>query len=348
LLRGEPLTGSRDPAPLPDTDVLGLDDDMRRFVASHVNPRASREMRLRQLLDAVMGGGSFGVDYEERTYTAAETFRRRVANCLSFTSMFVALGREAGLNVSFQEVDIPPDWSRDGASLVLNQHIDALVRDGDGRDRVVDFNIEDFRSSYDRRRVSDARALAHFYNNRAVEHMQSGDTIGALRHFRRALGHDAAFTPAWINLGSLYLRNGEPEWALSAWQHALALRPGESVALSNLERLHRQQGRFELADELRGRIERHRMRNPYYRYFLARQAFEERDYGAAIAHLEFAAREKRDEDQFAALLGLSYLRQGNLSSARRWLARAEAVAGDEQSRRNYHGKLAKLRQSGPG
>ena len=46
--------------------------------------------------------------------------------------------------------------------------------------RIVDFNIDNFRSSYDRRRISDARLLAHYYNNVAVERMQAGDAAAAL------------------------------------------------------------------------------------------------------------------------------------------------------------------------
>jgi tetratricopeptide (TPR) repeat protein len=343
LLRAAPLTGVADPAPLPDAELLVVDADMRRFVAEHVSARASRATRLRELLDAVIGSGRFRLDYGDSTLTAAEAFHRREANCLSFTSLFVALAREVGLEANFQEVDIPPDWTLEGGSLVLNRHVDVVVRDDAGRDRVIDFQIEDFRASYDRRRVSDARGFAHYYSNLGVERMQAGDRLGALAYFRKALGADGRFVPAWVNLGSLYLRAGHPDFALASWQHALALDPGEAVALSNLERLHRQQGRTALADEIAGRLEHHRMRNPWYRYFLAQQAYGRGEYDAAIAHLERALREKRGEDRFAALLALSYLGRGDRAAARRWLARAEEIAADDESRRRYQGKLEKLR-----
>lgn len=342
LLRAAPLTGSVDPAPLADAPLLAVDADMRRFVADHVSAHASRATRLRELVDAVMGNARFELGYGDATLTAAEAFHRREANCLSFTALFVALAREAGLEASFQEVDIPPDWNLEGGSLVLNRHVDVVVRDDAGRDRVIDFEVEDFRTSYDRRRVSDARGFAHYYSNLGVERMQAGDRLGALARFRKALGADAGFTPAWVNLGSLYLRAGYADLALSSWQHALALDPGETVALSNLERLYRQQGRSALADEIAHRLERHRMRNPYYRYFLAQQAYARGEYDAAIEHLERAQREKRSEDRFAALLGLSYLGRGDRAAARRWLARAQALAADDESRRRYQGKLEKL------
>lgn len=348
LLAAESLFGAAELAPVPDADVLGLDADMRRFVAGHVNRRAPAERRLRQLLDAVIGEARLGVEYNERTYTAAETFRARQANCLSFTNLIVALGREAGLDVRFQEVDVPPDWSRAGDTLVLNRHIDALVTHLGGRDQVVDFNMRDFRTSYDRRVVSDARALAHYHTNLAVERMQAGNTADAVRHFRKAVAQDAGFTPAWVNLGTLYLREGQPRWAGAAWRHALALDPGEQVALSNLERLERDSGNLAAAEALDGMIRRHRMMNPYYRYHLAQEAFDDGDYDAAVGHLKFALRSKRNEDRFMALLGLAYLRQGDEVAARAWLARAAEVADDEGQRAQYHSKLEMLARIGAG
>jgi len=344
ILRAEPLTGAADPAPLPDAEALGLDGDMRRFVAEHVSMSASRDRRLRQLLGAVIGSDVLAVEYGERTYTAAEAFRLRKANCLSFTNMFIALGRQAGLEVSYQEVDIPPDWSQSGDMLVLNRHVNAVVRINDGGDHVVDFNMADFRSSYERRRISDARAMAHFYSNIGVERLQAREPIEALRYFRKAIEQDAGFAPAWINLGILYVRAGAPDFARAAWWHSLELSPGDQVAMSNLERLYRRQGDLGMADDLRGRIESYRMRNPYYRFYLARLAYDQEDYDTAIGHLKFAVRERKTEDRFLALLGLSYLHRGDRDAARRWITRAAEVAEDGEMRSGYHSKLELLQR----
>jgi Flp pilus assembly protein TadD len=326
-------------------DMLALDENMRAFVATHVDRRAGAARRLRQLLDGLATSGLFSIDYDDRTYTAAETFHRRSGNCLSFTSMFVALAREARLEVAFREVDIPLDWSRSGESFVLNRHIDAMVRLGNGREQVVDFNIEDFRAAYDHRPVSDARAYAHLHSNLGVEAMQGGDESRAAAHFREAVGHDPHYAPAWVNLGVLLLRADRPASAEAAWRQALRIRPDEAVALSNLERLYRQAGDVAAADELRGRIERHRLRNPYFRYHLAQRAYASRDYPLAIAHLRYAVRRKKHEDRFYALLGMSYLRSGDGKAAQRWMARAAEVAADEDLQRRYHSKLELLRQA---
>ncbi len=348
LLSARPLTGDGDLPQLPDADVLGLDAGMRDFVARHVDTSLSPERRLVQLLAAVIGDARFGVVYNHRTYTAAEAFHLREANCLSFTNMFIALAREARIPVRYQEVDVPPDWSVSGDMLVLSRHINVLVASRNAGDRVVDFNMADFHSAYDRRVIADTRARAHYYSNLGAERLQALQPLVAAAYFRKAIIEDAAFAPAWVNLGAVYLREGHPDWAQAAWWQALAVSPGEPAAISNLERVYRQEGRVELADDLRRRIQRHRAQNPYYRYYLAQQAFDAGQYAAAIGHLRFAVRANKSEDRFMALLGLSYLRQGDLRSARRWLAEAEAVADDTQQREHYHGKLELLQKINAG
>lgn len=348
LLAAAPLVAGGELPPLPEDDLLALDEPMRRFVAGHIDRGRTHDGRLAQLLAAVIGDAKFGIVYNERTHTAAEAFRRREANCLSFTAMFVALAREAGVEASFQEVDVPPDWTLGTDLFVLNRHVNALAPSRSGPDRVVDFDMADFRAAYDRRVIPDSRARAHYHSNLGVERLQAGEVLPALAHFRRALAEDPTFAPAWVNLGVLYLREGHPDWARAAWWQAVAVAPDEDVAISNLERSYRQAGRVAEADALLERIRQFRQGNPYYRYHLAQRALEEGDVDGAIAHLRFAVREKPMEDRFLALLGLSYLRRGDVDRARRWLAQAEAVAEDAGARERYHGKLERLRRSGPG
>lgn len=348
LLEGQPLTGGIEPAPLPATDILGLDDDMRRFVAGHVPDGGPDQWRLRLLLKALLRNANERIEYDDHTYTAAEAFHLRRANCLGYTNLFVALARDAGLAVHFQEVDVPPDWSRSAAGFVQSRHVNTLVTAGDGSERVVDFNLPDFRASYPRRVISDARAAAHFYSNIGVERMEAGNTTGALLNFRKAIALDDTFDAAWINLGALYSRNGHREHAEAAWRHVLELEPRAYIAMSNLERLYRHTGRLAAADRLADRIERFRNANPYWRFHLAGNAFGRGDYPGAIGHLKAAIREKPDDDRFYALMALAYERQGDTAKAREWMARAESVAADGQLKDHYHGKLERLKSAALG
>ena len=346
LLAGAPLIGdAQDSAAIvDDEEVLAVSTEMLDFLKTNVHRRATNQVKLQELIDAIISADTFGLEFDEKTRTASETFRLRQGNCLSFSNLFVAMARDVGLKASFQEVDLPPDWSLDNDVFVLNRHVNVQLDLGWLGDHVVDFNIDDFRTSYDTRTISDTRALAHYYNNKGVEHMQAGDTASALSNFRKAIAdNDRRFSPAWTNLGTLYRRNGYPAYAEAAYLQALRADTGDSVAMSNLTRLYERQGDAERAAVFRKKVARHRNQNPYYRFNLAREAYSVQDYDSAIGHLKYAARKKKNEDQFYFLLGMSYLQKGDERAARRWLARAEKVAASDASKRRYSSKIDRLR-----
>jgi len=341
VLAGKPFVGNNliSPVIIDTSDILAVDDDMRRFIDQFVGRQDRRQLRLEQLVRAIISDGNFGLKYDESTRTAAETFAARSGNCLSFTNMFVAMARDAGLEVSYQEVDIPPNWSLQGDTYVLNRHVNVYIKLTGDREHVIDFNIDDFRSTYSRRRISDQRAFAHYFSNKGVEKIQSGIQAEAFAMFRIAINLDPNLAPAWSNLAALYNRAGEPAYAEAAYLEALRLEPRQLVSMSNLSRIYKAQGNNQLAAYYRDQVHRHRQQNPYYRYYLARQAFLIRDYDTAISNLEDAIHRKEWEDSFYFLLGLSYLQKGDEKQARKWLNKAEEVAQSDALKRNYQSKI---------
>jgi len=342
VLRGIPLTGQENPEPLDDIDVLALNAKMLAFVNQNVTPEKHKTLKLHKLLSGIINQQTFGLKYDTTTRTASETFDEKLGNCLSFTNMFIAMAREAGLSAQYQEVDIPPDWTRAGDTFILNRHVNVVVDLGQAGEQVVDFNIDDFRTSYDRRTVPDERALAHYYNNLGVERLQDHQNVAALRFFRKAIDSDHQFAPVWSNMGALYSRAGYLEYAEAAYLHALAINPRELVAMSNLGRLYESQGKEQLAKGYNKRANRHRMRNPYFRYHLAREAYLAEDYDIAIGHLKYAVWKKKNEDTFYFLMGLSHLQKGDEATAARWLKKAGQVTEDDGLQRKYHSKLEML------
>ncbi len=335
------------PALVAEDEVLALSSEMRDFLDTHVARSGSGNLKLRQLASAIIGADTFGLVYDETTRTASETFRARRGNCLSFSNMFVAMARDVGLNVQYQEVDIPPDWTLDKDTYVLSRHVNVFVDLGTAGTRVVDFNIGDFKTSYEMRKISDTRALAHYYNNIGVERMQAGDAASALACFRRAIAVDnRRFSPAWTNLGTLYLRNNHPAHAEAAYLQALKTDEWDLVAMSNLARLYERLGDRERAAAYQKRVLYHRWRNPYYRYELARQAYLAQHYDAAISHLKYAIRQRPNEDEFYFLMSLSYREKGDARAARRWLARAEEVAATDALKRKYASEIDTLLRPG--
>lgn len=344
LLAGAPFSRVQNgPDLVEEEEVLAVSGEMRLFLNTNVHRKAGSQVKLWELIDAIINEGDFGFEFEGETRTASETFRLRRGNCLSFSNMFAAMARYVGLEARYQEVDIPPDWTFQGDVFLLNRHVNVSVDLGSLGPHVVDLNIDDFRTSYDTRTISDKRALAHYFNNLGVESMQAGDTASALGYFRRAIAdNDRQFSPAWTNLGTLYLRNGHPAHAEAAYLMALKVDGKDMVAMSNLAGLYEQQGDEERAAIYRKRVTDHRRKNPYYRYQRARDAYVVGDYGAAISHLKYAIRKQTNEDEFYFLLGKCYLKKGDERAAQRWLAKAEKVAATDALKDRYSSKLELL------
>jgi Flp pilus assembly protein TadD len=344
LLEGVPLGGPQDlPGLVTNEEVLALSPEAKAFLDENVRQKTTIGVRMNALIDAIIDEETFGLVFDEKTRTASELFEIRRGNCLSFSNMFVAMARYVNLEASFQEVRIPPDWSLNNDVFVLNRHVNVFVDLGPLDDHVVDFNIDDFKSSYDMHKISDARARAHYFNNMGVEHMQAGDTASALGYYRKALAeNDRQFSPAWTNLGTLYSRNGHPSYAEAAYLLALKVDSGDLVAMSNLAGFYRQQGNTARADLYRKKVMDHRRKNPYYRYQRALDAYTAEDYSLAVSHLKYAIRQKKNEDEFYFLLGMCYLKKGDERAAKRWLAKAENVAATDALKNRYSSKLEML------
>lgn len=338
LLEASPLAGDLHPEELSEIDILEITPEMRTFLDDHVRGSNSPGERSRLLGFAVMGEGTFRLIYDESTRTAAETFRDRRGNCLSFTNMFVAMARYLGLNARYQEVEVPPDWSLSGESFLLSKHVNVSLRFGQD-EMIVDFNLYDFKIDFDHEIISDKRARAHYFNNLGVEYLLADDRARALAHFRQSLREDESFGPAWINLGILHSREGYLEYAEAAYLLALQADRLDLVAMSNLANLYEQAGLPELAAAYEKRVQAHRMQNPYYRYQLAQEAVIAGDYDAAIEHLEQAIRQREQEGRFYFLMSVSYLMSGDRHEAERWLEKAQAVAEAHADRQRYNSKL---------
>jgi Flp pilus assembly protein TadD len=339
LLDRSPLAMDSEFEDISQVDILELSPEMIAFVAEHTVQSRSSEAKLRNLIYAIMGSGDFEIIFDEKTRTARETFEDRRGNCFSFTSMFVAMARQVGLDAHYQEVEIPPLWSFVGQSFLLNQHINVHVRLGSSDVQVVDFNIIDFHASGATRVITDTRARAHYFNNIGAESMLGGDIQLALANFRQSLLEDTSFSPAWVNLGSLYRRDGYPGYAEAAYLRGLDAEQDNLVAMSNLANLYAAEGHAELAALYLEKVKQHRQKNPFYQFQLAIESFGGGDYEAAIKYTKSAIRLRDDEPRFYSLLSLSYLMSGDRDQALRWMEKAASVAAPDAERTRYQSKL---------
>ena len=345
LLDANPIVAGVQLPDLSSIDPLELSPEMKAFVDQYADRKMGQPARLRNLIYAVMGEGTFDLIYDETTRTARETFRDQLGNCLSFTNMFIAMSRYLGIEASFQEVFIPPDWSMTGQFYIFSQHVNVYINLGSGlagTDQIIDFNQYDFRSTYDRQIISDKRARAHYFNNIGVERMLAGDTALAFTNFRESIREDKTFSPPWTNLGILSRQESFSDYAEAAYLKALDDDSINLVAMSNLASLYEQNGRTELAEFYRNRVESHRMHNPYYRYQLAQTAFGNGDYDTSIDHLKFAIRKKKNDDSFYFLMSMNYLMKGEKIAAQNWMKKAAEIASKDIDKKRYHNKYDML------
>lgn len=362
ILDASPLDpGEAGGANLADFDMLEMTPEMVAFLDEKVKTVDSHNEQLRRLAWAIMRSGEFSLVYDDSTGTARETFAKRRGNCMAFTNMFIAMSRHLGLDARYQEVDVPPTWSMSGESLLYSQHINVFIDLKNGRKREVDFNMYDFDHEMETRIISDRRAAAHYFNNVGAEYMLDGETAQAFTYFRQSLLRDDQYAPAWINMGILHRRGGLPAYAEVAYLQALGLdksnldamtRSARDIgwmashvdassllAMSNLASLYEEQGRSDLAEPYFDKVHSHRMKNPYYRFQMADQAFEEGDYESAIKDLKYAIRRNRGEDEFYYLLSLSYLMDGDREEALEWMQKAEDIAQLNSEKERYSHKL---------
>jgi len=339
LLSGDVFPGAASQSIPSAEDVFGLSPDMGRFLDANVGGKTD-ERAFAELIDAMETFGIRQLIYDNDTLTASRTFEERRGNCLSFTNMFLVMARHVGLRAKFQEVSISPEWIKQGDMQVLRRHVNVYVRlTGKGKsmdrkgDRVVDFDDEGGPQASMETIISDSRALAHFYNNWAVDSLEVGNTDLAFAYARKAIvDGDANFSPAWGLIGVLYRRAERLDLAEAAQLRALQAEPDDTVAMSNLERLYASQGRDELADYYRDQVLGHRLKNPYFRMEKAREAYQAGDYPTAVAHLKKAISLKNDESEFYFLLRDSYYQMGDILKARKYHAKAHKVL-DEQGGR---------------
>ena len=303
-------------------DAFALDDDMHAFVRQ-INASGDASMKVIRLLAAMKERGLFSLEYNEAvTQTVSGTFHEHRGNCLSFTMLFIALAREAGLHARYQLVDVPPQWNLDSDLVVIANHVNAVIDSTSDHDLVIDFNKANFRENYATRKIDDAYAASLFYTNLGAEAMIKRDYAASFTFLREAIRARPDVASPWVNIGVLYGRQGLLDYAEAAYLRALEIAPQERSALANLAGVYDALGDTERAAEYRERVRHYQDINPYYHYARAQKAYREHRYDDTLAELKRAIRLRDDESAFYTLQGQTFTAIGREDDAKKSLARA--------------------------
>ncbi len=339
---GEPVSASE----MPDVDLLGVSEEMQEFVDGEIGNARIPTVKFKRMFRGLTREGYFRESYiADSTRTATETFQRKSGNCLSYTSMFIALAREAGLDARFQLVNVPPSWDADSGYLIRYTHVNVLLRGfaydtAYGSDFSVDFNDVLPDADYPRREISDQDAASLFYANRSVQYLRSGDMRLAFVYLKKAIETSPRNADHWINLGAFYSKQDSLENALSAYEVALSLDPGHRGAISGLGRTNLQLGNLEEAEYYNDQVTRYRERNPYFHFALAQAEYEQGQYRTALESINTAIDLKYRSGRFHFLKGLTQYKLGDLESAQTSFDRASRYGNYRDLKRRYVNGLA--------
>lgn len=313
------------------TDPLALSPEMKQFVETQLSGLGDGESPAWKLAYAMLNPWLLDFAYDPRvTLTAEEAFRQRQGNCLTFSNMFVAMAREAGMEAWYREVEIAPEWSNVDDTLLVSMHVNAEVRDH-RQGFIIDVSRRKPRDGERYRRLSDAEAEAQFYNNLGAEALVANDLGRAHAYFEMGAAIDPSLAYLWSNLGVVLRRNGQTEDAMLAYRTALELDPWQSVAVNNLYAIYEQDGHSEEAQRLEARVERNRRKNPYYLDSVAKAALEEDDWKEAEALARRAIRIERNEYRFYYTLARAQFLSGELNIAQISLDKARRLAPPDVS-----------------
>jgi len=312
------------PDPIPQDRIMVLPPELQAQVQDVIlagDPSPTK--RFQRLMNFVVDDHGLGMAYQEdATYTVAEAYATRKANCLTFTLLVLALAKEAGLEAYPQEVGETLSWREVDGTVYRDNHINAGVRVGAHR-YTIDPAADLIFLPRPPVAVSHERLLAHYYNNVAVDRLQQGRMPDALNDMAAALAMDPGYATLWSNAGVLYLHNGDAAAAERAYARALALDPADASALFNMVQvLHgRHDGR---EAEFRQRLARVEQKDPLQQFLQALDYERAGNIPRAIASMRRAIQLKPDEHRFYAALARMYQRAGDLTRARSALASAQA------------------------
>jgi len=314
-----------------DVNLLQLSPAMREFTKRYATHGPDDAGKAWMLAYAALDPYLLDFEYDSMvTLPADEAFRTGRGNCLTFSSMFIAMARDSGLRAWFQEVIVPPEWSAVNETLLVSKHVNAVVAEWGSR-YVIDVSRRKKSALEKTRRMSDEEALAQYYNNLGAQALLEEDLATAHGYFRKALAARPGLAYVWSNLGVVFRRNGQTADAILAYKVAIEQDPGQEVALNNLHTLYTEEGDLEAAAEIEQRVERNRRNNPYYLQHLAEIANGEQRWSDAIDLLNHAIRLESNEYRFYYTLAQAQYSAGNPEVARASLERARELAPAEWS-----------------
>lgn len=338
-----------------EEEIFALDDKMRLMVKNKLKPIHSVRQRSIMLAKHIFGKDNIDLAYRsEANVPARMAYQNHEANCLSLTIMAYSLAKEAGLNVSFQDVKIPEYWVRNGENNMLSGHVNLLVRKIKTQNQMffsnsniltIDFDSAIVQKSFPTKIIRKNTILAMFYSNKGGQALFDKQYDKAYAYFKAAIEIDPSFSAAWGNLGVLYRKINNDEYALKSYRHSIEINSENYNALSNMSIILNAQGKHDEVRNIKKLLFTKRNKNAYYHALLADEAFQNADYPQALKHYRHATMLNRNVHEFHFGLAKVYFTMNDYQRAEKSLQRAIAYSRNKSINNRYLAKMDTLKQT---
>ncbi len=258
--------------------------------AREVGGAGHDEDRLDRLRAALLNGRDYTFEYERgSTFSAADAFENRRGNCVSFTNLFIALGRSLGIRLQAALVSNRGTSEREGNLIVTYNHMVAVYALVGGPSvRVYDFYGTAVEPGGRLTLLDDWAVAAIRASNDGIAHLGLGEAAEAVHDLEIAVKLAPRLGSLHANLALAKWRSGDVAGAFATIERGLAAEPGCPSLLQNLAALYVDDGRPAEARAALAALDVHRA-SPYA--FIVRGDLELRsgDPKAAIRNYREAA-----------------------------------------------------------
>lgn len=319
-----------------EKELLLLNDEMKRFVDQHVDRSQPLRQQVHSLYLALRSPEFLDLEYfPNKTFTAKEVFEQGQANCLGFSSLFIAMARYADIDARYQLISKNPSWNKRGQLVQLNIHVNVIVPLPGDYHYVIDIDPQPIQRWDNQHFVSDDTAVALYYNNLAIDALIQRDLSQAYAYLINAIKLAPEQELLWTNLGTVLRKNNQPVEAAEIYDVALKINPRSNTAINNLSVLYSAIGEEEKATFYADQIRRYRNRNPYYHYQLSLQAQQSGNYEQAISHMKDAIKQKDSEADFYYVISKIYFLQERYAESLDWINKALKKPTSKKQRETY-------------
>lgn len=336
-------------------DIFAIDQEMKDMVRYILRRENDEEEKAKLLLEYIFSSNHIAMSYDTNAnVTAIDAFHGKKANCMSLTIMAYALGKEAGMSLQFQDIEVPEYWVRRGTHQLLMGHVNLLItrRQTSASNRIwsrellqIDFDPGAEKQHFPRKIIRKNTVTAMFYNNKGAEAMVNKEFNKAYVYLKAATQIDPKFSSAWGNLGILYKLKGLHELAMSTYKYALNLSPNDYTALENLSLLFSKMGNIDEYTKISKILHNKRNENPYYHALLSDEAQFKGDNNSAISHLKKAININASFHEFYYTLSTLYYKTDQIYLAQSAIKKALKLNKNFSTEVKYNRKLNFLNQA---